>query len=187
MLKIIEVASNLIAICYQLPHQVVTKHRLTCSTYLRQGGKAPPAQGVSVLSVSQRCVNLCPTIFFIFVPPLSRGYLEVGVWYHIVQTHSSLITLYATITHPPAELWKAILWYIGINTKMDSTVMWYDQQHKVGARTKIKLLGRGGFTHLRERDNKNPRCNTELVGDCHYWSNWLRPDLDWSESGLNLV
>ncbi len=36
---------------------------------------------------------------------------------------------------------------------MDSTVMWYDQQHKVGARTKKKLLGRGGFTHLHKRDN----------------------------------
>jgi hypothetical protein len=36
---------------------------------------------------------------------------------------------------------------------MDSTVLKYDQQHKVGARTKKKMLGRGGFTHLRERDN----------------------------------
>jgi hypothetical protein len=36
---------------------------------------------------------------------------------------------------------------------MDSTVMRYDQQHKVGAQTKKKLLGQGGFTHLRERDN----------------------------------
>ena len=36
---------------------------------------------------------------------------------------------------------------------MDSTVMRYDQQHKVGAQTKKKLLGWGGFTHLRKRDN----------------------------------
>ena len=28
--------------------------------------------------------NLRPTNFFIFVPHLSRGYLEVGVWYHII-------------------------------------------------------------------------------------------------------
>ncbi len=37
--------------------------------------------------------------------------------------------------------------------QMDSTVMRYDQQHKVGARTKKKMLGRGGFTHLHEKDN----------------------------------
>ncbi len=36
---------------------------------------------------------------------------------------------------------------------MDFTVMRYDQQQKVGAQTKKKNLGRGGFTHLRERDN----------------------------------
>jgi hypothetical protein len=30
-------------------------------------------------------VNSHPTNFFIFVPPLSRGYLEVEVWYHIVE------------------------------------------------------------------------------------------------------
>ncbi len=24
-------------------------------------------------------------LFFIFVPPLSTGYLEVGVWYHILR------------------------------------------------------------------------------------------------------
>ncbi len=30
-------------------------------------------------------VELAPNeLFFIFVPHLSRGYLEVGVWYHII-------------------------------------------------------------------------------------------------------
>ena len=48
---------------------------------------------------------------------------------------------YHTIPYFWAEkkvVWKAILWHRGINTKMDSTVMWYDQQQKVGARTKKK-------------------------------------------------
>jgi hypothetical protein len=35
-------------------------------------------------------------------------------------------------------VWKAIFWNRGINTKMDSTVIQYDQQHKVGVRTKKK-------------------------------------------------
>ncbi len=38
--------------------------------------------------------------------------------------------------------------------QMDSTVMRYDQQHIGGEREpKKKMLGRGGFTHLRERDD----------------------------------
>jgi hypothetical protein len=36
---------------------------------------------------------------------------------------------------------------------MDSTLMRYDQKHKVGRANQKKMLSRGGFTHLRERDN----------------------------------
>jgi hypothetical protein len=43
--------------------------------------------------------------------------------------------------------------------QMDSTVMQYDQQHRVGAQTKKNVCpGQGGFTHLHERDNtSHPR------------------------------
>jgi hypothetical protein len=48
---------------------------------------------------------------------------------------------------------------------MDSTVMRYDQQHKVGARTKKKLLGRGGFTYLHKRDNKAAEAHNVQTND----------------------
>jgi hypothetical protein len=55
---------------------------------------------------------------------------------------------------------------------MDSTVMRYDQQHRVGARTKKKLLCRGGFTHLRKRDNIK---QTSITGmDNFFWLNYCR-------------
>jgi hypothetical protein len=46
---------------------------------------------------------------------------------------------------------KVLLWNRGINTKMDSTVMQYDQQHEVDGSMNLKK--KMGFTHLRERDN----------------------------------
>ncbi len=80
-----------------------------------------------------------------------------GVFYHIIQKAvcREVALRYDTLFLGGEKSgMKATLLYKGINTKMDSTVMRYDQQHKVGAQTKnINLLGRGGFTHLRERDN----------------------------------
>jgi hypothetical protein len=67
--------------------------------------------------------------------------------------------------------------------RMDSTVMRYDQQHKVGAQTKKKMLGRGGFTHLRERDKavfflagtNMPKNNREqMYSDGIFWVFYLR-------------
>ncbi len=70
---------------------------------------------------------------------------------------------YHTIPYFGAEkkvVWKAILCYRGINTKMNSTVMQYDQQHK---EPKKKLFGQEGFTHLRKRDNKRPVCASKIL------------------------
>jgi hypothetical protein len=80
--------------------------------------------------------------------------------------------------------------YRGINNKMDSTVMQYDQQHKVGALTKkIILLGRGGFTHLRERDNKIPPKMLSVIGvlTVSYCDviPWVPPRDSWGESSLS--
>jgi hypothetical protein len=38
-----------------------------------------------IIRLTEVCEFAPNNLFFIFVSPLSRGYLEVGVWYHIVQ------------------------------------------------------------------------------------------------------
>jgi hypothetical protein len=68
---------------------------------------------------------------------------------------------------------------------MDSTVMRYDQQHKVGARNKKKLLGWGGFTHLRGRDNILSTSVTQVPPPGFYFflqptsqvTNWIQENL----------
>ncbi len=88
--------------------------------------------------------ELAPNELFFIIRPSSLQRVSRGrrmVPYHTCVGESR----YHRIPYFGAEkkvVGKAILWHRGINTKMDSTVMRYDQQQKVGARTKKKCSAR---------------------------------------------
>jgi hypothetical protein len=58
---------------------------------------------------SRRCVNSGPTtLFFIFVPPLSRGYLEVEVWYYLQGLGTLCVPNHVDYSDMILSLWKKI-------------------------------------------------------------------------------